>query len=302
MTHVLTKLPYRFLSVKGIDAEKFLQGQCSCDLRELESDNFTLGTLNDPKGRMYGLFKIIRIKDGFLASFEQSTFDTALSKLNKYAVFFKCELLETNYSSFGSDSREIQGVFPNFDSKATKIGDDHCLAIKLPGQHQLYEIWANSEASSFYDPKHDNACVLNDWLACETLDGIPQLYEQTQGKFILQELNLQELGAVSFKKGCYTGQEIIARIKFLGKSKKRMFLLQGTTNSVSSGRQPSLGAAVHTATGQKIGKLIRFHSSQSAGLVALAVLNQDLIKDFEEVYIEDLEAELLKVQDINYKA
>ena len=92
----LIKLPSQFISITGLDAEKFLQGQLTCDLSALTAQQVSYGTLNTPKGRMYALFKIIRIEDGFLMSLEPSTLEVTLKQLGKYKVFFKCEITEQN--------------------------------------------------------------------------------------------------------------------------------------------------------------------------------------------------------------
>jgi folate-binding protein YgfZ len=139
------------------------------------------------------------------------------------------------------------------------------------------------------------------WLANEVLEGIPQIYEQTSEQFILQELNLHELGAVSFKKGCYTGQEIIARMKFLGKLKKRMFLLKTSSNS-DLALEPGQDVYIKTTADErkKAGKLVRCHRLDSESVVALAVLNKELVDQESSATVGDSAEQTFAITGLEY--
>ncbi len=308
MKHQLLRPPNRFISITGPDAETFLQGQCSADINQLDSKHFSYGTLNTPKGRMYSLFKVTRISHGLLLSIHQATFEQVLSTLKKYAVFFKCELSEASYKAYGSDLGQEQALLsisadfePLFNSEnaINKVGNEHSTLLRLPGKECLVELWTQELPAKTIETQD----ALENWLAREALCGIPQLYKATLEQFILQELNLQELGAVSFKKGCYTGQEIIARMKFLGKLKKRMFLLQAEPSS--SAVKPSPGASVLiNNTGletTKAGKLVRTHSLNHSQ-IALAVLNKELVNESSLAFISEFPDTIYKIHELSYES
>ena len=99
-----------------------------------------------------------------------------------------------------------------------------------------------------------------DWACMESIKGLPEIYPETSEAFILQYLNLHELGAVSFKKGCYTGQEIIARMKFLGKLKKRTYLLHSPDKT-----NAQAGDTLYDQNTKKCGEIVRTHYSASNG-------------------------------------
>lgn len=307
MSLPISKIPKGFISIIGADAEHFLQGQSSCDLSELDTQHFTYGTLNTPKGRMYAFFKAIRIDQGLLLALHPSTLELSLSKLKKYSVFFKCELSEAHYNAYGfhlSDTEVLHKKIPELDTLThqltarSKAGNDKLIAIMHPGKQQLIELWCTNEIS---DVPVNNA-LTEQWLADAVMDGIPELYAETQDTFILQELNLQELGAVSFKKGCYTGQEIIARMKYLGKLKKRMFALVSTHASAISVSDITPGTHIYLSSGEKVGKLVRIHQPDGTTVAALAVLNQDKLGENSEVYLEGFESSTLKVQPLIYES
>jgi folate-binding protein YgfZ len=274
MATYYTALPHRFLSVTGTDATKLLQGQCSCDIEQLDTNNFSFGTLNTPKGRIYAIFKIAKTKDGYLLSLDASTLESTLTKLSKYAVFFDCIITETPYQSYGIQLDNLDTIPSQFQcvefpqTSMTAITSNEHIVLRLPMAGLCYEAWINPESNSTLNTETPNEVRLGTWLANEALNGIPCLYESTQENFILQNLNLQDLNAVSFKKGCYTGQEIIARMKYLGKQKKKMLLLTSSAQCTSEA-----GASVFNEKFDKCGVLVRSHWAKETGSVALAVLD-----------------------------
>lgn len=286
MAFSLAPLNNRFISISGPDAIKFLQGQCSCDLLALSENSFSFGTLNSPKGRMYALFKVIKTEKGLLLSLEQSLLESTLEKLRKYAVFFKCELSEsTDYQSFGVIGQPAsERVFNVAEAQGSYL-------LTLSKTQHLHEIWLSKKhtpqdvhrlfPSLLKEEMQPELAPVEQWYVLETLCGIPALYSETQDEFILQTLNLQQLGAVSFKKGCYTGQEIIARMKFLGKLKKKSYLLRSEQSCLAKAN-----SAVLDDQGNKCGTLVRGHSSAANDSVALAILGIEEAEKLSQVYLE----------------
>lgn len=300
MSLYLAALNDRFISISGPDAIKFLQGQCSCDLLNLSEHNFSYGTLNTPKGRMYALFKVIKTEQGLLLSLEQGLLESTLEKLRKYAVFFKCELTETtDYKAYGLMD------FPANTSALhlARAQDGFMLTLSL--KQSLHEIWLPAVSSEqdivkLFPALQSVSTELiqapaERWYAKETLCGIPALYASTQEEFILQNLNLQQLGAVSFKKGCYTGQEIIARMKFLGKVKKQCFLLQSDARCHGEPKQ-----AIFDIHGNKCGTLVRSHWDEQTGSTALAILNIEDALSFDSVSLEGHSGIPFSVSELDY--
>lgn len=291
MSLLSVALPDRFISITGQDAIKFLQGQTSCDLNTLTTDQFSYGTLNTPKGRMYCLFKIIKTNTGVLLSMEESLLDTTLQTLNKYAVFFKCTLQEESaYQAFGF-------IGTSLDTPAFTCVNSHdaVICLTLSAKKQLIEVW-KKEATALPEKLHGaRSTDLAHWLALETTVGIPALYAESQDEFILQTLNLHHLNAVSFKKGCYTGQEIIARMKFLGKQKKQTFLLHCDAHI----SQAPL-STVYSKEGKKLGTLVRAHYSEESGTYALAVLPIESNLNDAQVFLNEGLETPFSVNKIDY--
>ena len=306
MKQLPVRLPYRFLLVSGPDAKRFLQGQSSIDIDALDNKHYRYGTLNTPKGRIYALFRIVRIEKGLLLCVHESTYDAMVSKLNKYAAFFKCELSEVAYFAYGfnADSKELLlGLDSEFDqliaSEApyAKVEKDSQVLLKLPTKQNLLQLWTDTPL----DKASDNAERIDHWHASEATSGIPEIYGETIEKYILQELNLQKLKAVSFTKGCYTGQEIIARMKYLGKQKKQMYLLtsrQLNVNKIKEAKDIYLSSDSEAL--QKGGSIVRIHRSENGGIVILAVLNKELINGKTAAYLMEEPEVRYSIDELNY--
>ena len=292
------KLARTFISIKGEDAEKFLQGQVSCDVSTLNDEQFSFGTLNTPKGRIYGLFKIIRFKDGFILSVEPSTSPLIIKQLSKYCVFFKCVINEeSSYSAYGNviESSEEAPCSDQYPSEGFNIAiTPQRITLRLPSfeEYALFENWylEGQEPNMI-----ENKVSYETWSTFETRQGIPELYEKTQDAFILQYLNLQELGAVSFKKGCYTGQEIIARMKFLGKQKKMTYLL---TSKDKLTVNPSTN--IYKKDGSKCGTVVRSHWSDQTGSVTLAIINNSYVEENSTAYLDPECTAEFEISTLNY--
>jgi hypothetical protein len=304
MSLFIAPLDKRFISITGPDASKFLQGQTSCDLNELDENHFSYSTLNTPKGRMYCLFKVLKIENGFLLSMNESLLEPTLQKLSKYAAFFKCELKEDiSFQAFGittdsedSFTRFLDSIKLNKKalSACVKENDTYCLTLSY--QNKLAETWFKKDTEQPTFLNQSTTIKPDHWFALETALGIPELYSSSQEEFILQTLNLHHLRAVSFKKGCYTGQEIIARMKFLGKQKKQTYLLQSKLKSV----QAPL-TAIYDKDGSKRGTLVRSHWSLQTGSVALCILSIEDALSHKALYLNSEMDIPFTVSEIDYK-
>lgn len=164
-----TTKPFSLLQVSGSDAKKFLQGQLTCDLEKVSTEQSQLGAHCNPQGRVLFLFRIF-FQDSYYLVMPAEMVTPAITSLSKYAIFYKLELHHKDYH----DSSELS-------ERANK-----------------------------------------EWQYFDVSLGRPQIYLATSGKFLPHDLNLPELGGISWEKGCYTGQEIIARMHYRGKLKNRL--------------------------------------------------------------------------------
>lgn len=199
---VINLTDYGILKVSGPDAAKLLQGQLTCDITLANATNCLLGAHCNPQGRIISLFHLFADNECFYLIMRTDMLEIAQQALKKYAVFFKVAL------SIESELK-IAGVIGSH-------GDTPFLYQFNIAPNQTILI------NNTYPTASHNQ---NYWLAAKIQNGLPEIYPTTSLKFLPHELNLHELGGVSFDKGCYTGQEIIARMHYRGKLKKRMYIV-----------------------------------------------------------------------------
>ncbi|MEX6504148.1 CAF17-like 4Fe-4S cluster assembly/insertion protein YgfZ [Pseudomonas zhanjiangensis] len=268
------------LAIHGADASKFLQGQVTCNLNYLNEATCSLGARCTPKGRMQSSFRIVSVADGYLLAMARELVATQLADLQKYAVFSKSKLADesADWVRFGLSSGDAilasLGLdLPQAADSLSRAGE--LLAVRLSDGRA--ELWAPAgDAPQLHTRLAEQLkeAPLNDWLLAQIRAGIGQVLPSTREQYIPQMLNLQALGGVSFKKGCYTGQEIVARMQYLGKLKRRLYRLAS-----ASAQPPSPGLELFSPVhGSSVGEVVLAAQSEQ-GYELLAVLQEDAATD-----------------------
>lgn len=268
------------LAVRGPDASKFLQGQLTCNLNYLSDGSCSLGARCTPKGRMLSSFRIVGTTDGYLLAMARELVEPQLSDLQKYAVFSKSKLADesADWVRFGLSGGDAAlaalglDLAPSTDCVARS---DMLLALRLSdGRAELWAPASEAQRLHAHLASQLHEATLNDWLLAQVRAGIGQVLGSSREQFIPQMLNLQALGGVSFKKGCYTGQEIVARMQYLGKLKRRLYRL-----ALASEQLPAPGlelfSPVHSSS---VGEVVLAATSDN-GCELLAVLQEDAVHD-----------------------
>ncbi|MFV3330396.1 YgfZ/GcvT domain-containing protein [Pseudomonas sp. NY15437] len=268
------------LAVRGADAAKFLQGQLTCNLNYLTADHSSLGARCTPKGRMTSSFRILAEGDGFLLAMAKDLLDSQLADLKKYAVFSKATLSDDSaqWARFGLGGADaiLAELGLELSGDADQVARaDGLIAVGL-GQGRV-ELWVPAErAAALIDLLQARLAhaELNDWLLGQVRAGVGQVFGATRELFIPQMINLQAVGGVSFKKGCYTGQEIVARMQYLGRLKRRLQRLK-----LDGGELPEPGcelfSPVHSTS---VGEVVLAARAED-GVELLAVLQDDAAAD-----------------------
>lgn len=205
-------LDYTHIQISGADAAKLLQGQLTCDINKITQKNGLFGAHCNPQGRILYLFYLSQINDHYYVTLPKNMLEIAFNALKKYAVFFKVTLSKVDdWVTMGyQQSDELIPI--HFSSKIT-----------LPSKTgRFIALFAKEEINKI---KLSLNCPKT-WQLDNIKDCIPMIYPETSGKLLPHDLNLPELGAVDFKKGCYTGQEIIARMHYRGKLKNHLYHAQ----------------------------------------------------------------------------
>jgi len=219
--------------VTGEDAQSFLQNQLSNDITETDENHFQLSSYSTPKGRMLGIFRVVKIDNGYLLITPKPTVTALLQRLQLFVVQAKVNLADASdyFARMGIQSDIINNeILPR--NQGEVVQSDSLIVLHL-GQladqsRYLLLCLSADEAKSIWQDMGENLSVadFDSWRLSEIKAGIPVIYAQTAEEFVAQMSNLNQLGGINFKKGCYPGQEIVARMQYLGKLKRRMFLAQ----------------------------------------------------------------------------
>jgi len=289
------------LAVRGSDAGKFLQGQLTCNLNYLSQEQSSLGARCMVKGRMQSSFRIVPEGNGLLLAMARGLIDAQLADLKKYAVFSKATLTDESASwvRFGLEHAEQALLALGLDVPAADgatVREHGLIAIRVsPGR---VELWVPAEQAR--DVQQELAGTLsegslNDWLLGQIRAGIGQVFEQTRELFIPQMINLQAVGGVSFKKGCYTGQEIVARMQYLGKLKRRQYRL-----ALAVADAPAPGSQIFSPThGSAVGEVVLAAACEQ-GCELLAVISADAVED-NNLHLLSLEGPRLTLLSLPYE-
>jgi folate-binding protein YgfZ len=288
------------LAVRGSDAAKFLQGQLTCNLNYLSDTQASLGARCTQKGRMQSSFRILLQGDGVLLAMASELLEPQLADLKKYAVFSKSKLTDESaaWVRFGLMNADpaLTGLGLELPAETDSVvRNDTLIAIRVsPGRAELWVPAEQGDAVRNQLAATLEQTDLNEWLLGQIRAGIGQVMPQTRELFIPQMLNLQAVGGVSFKKGCYTGQEIVARMQYLGKLKRRLYRLSLATSEMPAPGTPLFSPSHNSSIGEVV---IAAKADQTVEL--LAVLQAEAA-DSEDVHLGALEGPHLQLLDLPY--
>ena len=245
--------------ISGADAQSFLQGQLTNDINNT-TDNWQFSGYCNPKGRLLALLQMWHYQDEFYALIDSSIVESAIKRLQMYVlrsdVTFEILHQAKLYACFSK--QDLEGL------RDMEMGDFMAVnnaqfALGYGSRSLLVDLTDKLSGEKG-----------NRWLNENIQEGLPALDTNTVELFIPQMLNLDVLNGISFKKGCYTGQEIVARMHYLGKLKQRMYLCDCGPNTASN-TQLHAGDRI-LANGNTVGTVV------SAGATSLlAVLRVDAV-------------------------
>jgi tRNA-modifying protein YgfZ len=288
------------LAVRGPDASKLLQGQLTCNLNYLDEHTASLGARCTPKGRMLSSFRILQQGDGYLLAMAAELLADQLAELQKYAVFSKSKLTDETavWRRFGLQNGDAAlaslGLeLPTNSDSMARHGE--LIAVRLSdGRSELWVPAAMAEQIQTQLEVHLPPAPLNSWLLAQVRGGIGQVFGASREAFIPQMINLQALGGVSFKKGCYTGQEIVARMQYLGKLKRRLHRL-----SLADSEIPAVGTGIFSPIhASSVGDVV-LAARGDTGVELLAVLQEDAFND-GRLQLASLEGSVLQPLELPY--
>ncbi|WP_421849155.1 YgfZ/GcvT domain-containing protein [Marinomonas sp.] len=231
------------LRVSGPDSKKLLQGQTTCDMNKLSQDTGLYGAICSIKGRIISSFYIVQSNDDVLMVMAKDLVEKTLLHLKKYAVFFKTELTDeqdnlTVYTKL--TTKHIKTDLSTAQNNLAITQNNETITLTVSQEPLEVQLLIAPANQTVLEEKNQELSAL------AVLTARPLINLEQSETILPQWLNMQSTGGISFTKGCYTGQEIVARMQYKGKSKKQLALVTwegnlDTTKDIVDGQGKSIG-------------------------------------------------------------
>jgi tRNA-modifying protein YgfZ len=269
------------LRFSGPDALPFLQGQISNDTNRLADRSSLFAAYSSPQGRVLALIYLLPHSSGIAAIVPRELLASTMERLKKFVLRSKVKIEDAGgdlvvAGYYGEAAlRQLGLPIPDAPGRYVEHNGIGIAAVGMKAavgtEHRYWVIGAAADPALAPTAATQ---IERDWRLADIHAGLPQVYSSTSEAFVAQMLNLDLLDGISFTKGCYTGQEIIARTQHLGRIKRRMFRL-----GLPSGDW-QVGQALQLTDGRQ-GRIVEVIATGSEAAEALAVLNLEPGADSE---------------------
>ncbi len=294
---------FGLLKVSGEDAQTFLQNLLSNDIREVNDRRAQLTSINNAKGRMLASLWVWKTADDYLLQLPRGLAETIRKKLSMYVLRAKVKISDESdaYVCIGLSGAHaeaaLQKIYPNLPQQTLDVVQ-HDADTLLRRDAQRYQIISSAQrALVLWQSLRQSATPVGsscwDWLDIRA--GIPFVLPATVESFVPQMLNFEVIGGVNFKKGCYPGQEIVARMHYLGTPKKRMYLAH-----VAGDASPKAGDELFSEgmEGQACGTVV--HAAAAGGGFDLLAVMQTSSHETSQVHHGSPSGACLEFQALPY--
>ena len=291
---------FGLLTVSGVDARGFLHAQLSNDIEHLPADGARRAGYCSAKGRMLASFLVVPRPDGFLLQVSRDIAAAIAKRLTMYVLRSKVKVADAGdaWAQFGVWGRdaaallgssgleapaEPMGVTGTQDGSVVALGDGRFLIFGPPDTATLL-------TASFAQVAPQG------WTLEDVRAGLPQITLATQDRFVPQMANFELVGGVDFKKGCYPGQEIVARSQYLGKLKRRMY--RGSIDAPVS--EPAAGQDLFGGEPQAIGTIVSAAPRPEGGYEFLAVMQSSAAEHGDPIRLGAPDGPIARMASLPY--
>ena len=287
--NIITSLSHLgLLEISGEDAVSFLQGQVTNDVKKLDGSNSQYAGYCSPKGRLLALFLAFAHVDHLHLQMPVSILEPIMKRLKMYVMRSKVVITEKSADilCFGIAGPNAQSTLTTLFNKVPQapqelITLDDATLLRLAGDTPRYQVFTHTEnAERIWNALSSNCTKVGKsvWDYLEIQAGIPEIVPATQEAFVPQMVNLDSLDGINFKKGCYTGQEIVARTHYLGKVKRRTQLAHINTKEI-----PQAGDTIQVVGHEEaIGQIVRAAPAPNGGVDALIEIRLENLDSTDE--------------------
>ncbi|MBP7662635.1 MAG: tRNA-modifying protein YgfZ [Shewanella sp.] len=279
------------IKVVGEQGRSFIHGQVTTDISSLATDQWRWGAHCDPKGKMLASFRTFAIQDALFMLMPKDAIEVDLPQLQKYAVFSKATLSNASaeWTLLGvageQASQFVNKHFGDIQQELTLIENG---AI-LKDAERFILVLTPDAAAALVAQSELSVFDASAWQALEIAAGYPNLAASHASQYVPQMCNLQAVNGISFNKGCYMGQETIARMKYRGGNKRALYILRGHTSlqiTLASGLEIAMEDSFRRG-----GQIIEFVQRGNQVLLT-AVLPNDTTNDTQLRFADDEQSHL----------
>jgi folate-binding protein YgfZ len=289
------------LSISGVDAHKFLQGQTTCDTNLLSQALSVPGAYCNPQGRLICDFRLLQIDDDTLLQMPRELCQLTADVLQKYIVFSKAELAIASdkwvsFAVWGESAAVALDWLDGSENQARTTAVANWVQIDSAGTRfeATVRSGAIAELETFlgasFEPVPEAA-----WQLQEIAAGLAHVEAATSAEFLPHMLNYQATGRINFKKGCYPGQEVVARMHYRGKTKRRVYRA-----GVSTAQAPAAGSAVVSSDNNKVVGTVVNAAAANNRVELLVILPVDAVADQAKLQLADNDAAGLEILPLPY--
>tara|TARA_B100001564_G_C20555740_1_gene631299 strand:- start:86 stop:970 length:885 start_codon:yes stop_codon:yes gene_type:complete len=258
------------IQVSGQDSETFLQGQFSNDITHVTESTYQYSSYSTNQGKVISIFRIIREKQSYLLLVNKNIAEYFIERLSMYILMSKVNInrLE-NYKVYGVCGKAAEKLLSNNHIKENGyLQNEKNHIINNNNKHlpavMIIQRDVNNEIKDLIAEYEELSFNVNELI--DNLLLLPRISMITKETYIPQVLNLEDLNGINYKKGCYTGQEIVARTHYLGKIKKKVFLMTHDNPSVK------VGDKIHNNDGEIVGEIFTSVQNVQGILMCIGVL------------------------------
>ncbi|MBT5406131.1 MAG: folate-binding protein YgfZ [Gammaproteobacteria bacterium] len=266
------------LRISGEDAGKFLQGQLSNDIDLVEENIFQYSSYSTNQGKVIAILRILKDQNDYVILINKDISDYFTQKLSMYILMSKVVIeRDSNYLVLGVCGKTLDQFLESNvgkDSDSFKRNDDYWV-LNNDSKHFRSFTLVYKNKKRMVD--EINVLTTTDELKininklADYYNGILRINMETKEQYIPQVLNLEKLNGINYKKGCYTGQEIVARTHYLGKIKKQLFLIRHSSDKIN------ISNKIHDENNEIVGDIMSHNQVIDREMICLAVIRLDSV-------------------------
>jgi tRNA-modifying protein YgfZ len=268
------------IEASGEEATQFLQGQFSNDINQVHESRSQLSSYCNPKGRMIAIFRIFKRGQSYFLRLPIELLESTLRRLRMFVLRAKVELNDASHAlirigycgpAAENELKALAGQIPEDVNDCVRAANS--TIIRVPGPRPRYEIYGEFDAVKLLWQRMKSSATpvgASQWALLDILSGMPTVLAPTREAFVPQMANLDLVGGISYSKGCYPGQEVVARMHYLGTLKRRMYRIH-----LNAPTPPQAGDSVFSSESsneQPVGTIVDAQRDGSGGSTGLAIM------------------------------